>query len=825
VRLLVRWCAAVAGTAVVFAAAWGLCAQVIMLDPGAYWAIAGLAAAAALAVLSWWAPRIPESNRAANGVDGPVSSPQTIAIRQMSGLVIGQGAVLSNPTINILDHSDPDTETPLSVANRTQIIVGDIPQKPPGFQPRRDLLAELDAPGEPQVPVVHAITGMRGVGKTHLAAAYARARLADGWKLVAWINGQDTGTILSGLTSVATRLGLSISTSADVGEAVRHWLEVDGRHCLLVFDNAADPDRLRQFLPAAGSSQILITSTLESVGNLGVSVPVQVFSEDEARTFLAERTGRSDANDAALLAAEVGRLPLALAQAAAVISAQRLDYATYLRRLRNKPVEELLTRVEGGQYPSGLAAAVLLSLDAVRAADSTGVSSAVLDIVSVLSPAGVSRLLLHAAGAAGLLTGGSRPNEVPPEMVDNALGRLAGSSILTFSVDYDWISVHRLIMRIAKERNLKQESLETICLMTARFLEMESKSIMGQVWQNRATARELVEHIAALHENSAPIRNDSDELTGEMLSLRGLAQLLLNELGDSARQAVLFGEPLIADYETNRGGDHPGTLQSWNNLANAYQAAGSTDKAISLHKKTLAERERVLGGDHRDTLRSRNNLANAYRAAGRTSEAISLLERTLADRERILGSDHPETLRSRNNLAKAYGEAGRTDQAVPLHERTLADRERVLGSDHPSALQSRNNLANAYLQAGRTDEAVSLAERALADRERILGEDHPDTLGSRNVLANAYLQAGRTDDAIALFERTLAERERILSENHPDTLQSRNNLANAYLQAGRTDDAVTLLNQTLADCQRVLGDEHPLTRTVREGLEHARNML
>src|SRR6185437_1103719 len=100
----------------------------------------------------------------------------------------------------------------------------------------------------------------------------------------------------------------------------------------------------------------------------------------------------------------LGRLPLALAQAAAVIAAQHLDYPAYLQRLRAKPVDQLLQRESAGRYPHGLAAAVLLALDAVQAGDRTGVCGAVMDLASVLSPAGVPRVLLYAAGQAGALS-------------------------------------------------------------------------------------------------------------------------------------------------------------------------------------------------------------------------------------------------------------------------------------------------------------------------------------------------------------------------------------------------------------------------------------
>jgi RNA polymerase sigma factor (sigma-70 family) len=636
-----------------------------------------------------------------------------------------------------------------------RLAVGDIPREAPSFQPRPYLLAELDRVDQG----VQILTGPLGAGSTQLAAAYARAKLAAGWRLVAWVNAGNTGNLLAGLATVADAVGLSAGgprrDAVDSGRIVRHWLETDGDRCLLVFDDAEDLDVLRDFVPV-GAARVVITSTRRPPANLQASVSVGVFSADEALTFLAGPTGMDDAGKAAAVAAELGRLPLALAQASAVIAGHRLAYGPYLDRLRTLPAGEHLTRQEGQAYPDGVAGAVLLSLQAARAADRAGVCTRMLEIMAVLSAAGVRREVLHIAGQAGVLASGG--HRVSATVVDRALDWLSHRSLLSCSLDGQTFIMHRLVAQVVRDWLAHRERLAAVCRAAACVLEARAIALGRS--QDRLAVRDIPQQVTALLDTTAGLAREADkELARILLRLRFVALYHLIELGDSTPQAIAVGEALTADLERLLGPDHPDTLNSRNSLAAAYLAAGRVADAIPLFEQILATRERLLGADHSDILTSRNNLASAYQDAGRAGEAIQLYELNLTARERLLGVGHPRTLSARSNLAAAYRDAGRLTEAISLFEQTLADRERVLGPEHPDTRSSRKNLATAHQDGGEAAEPIPLFAPTSPGLPRILQTDHPDTTAARKNLANAYWGGGQVAAAGSATEKIPVVRE------------------------------------------------------------------
>jgi tetratricopeptide (TPR) repeat protein len=549
-------------------------------------------------------------------------------------------------------------EAPALTTTDEQFVVGDIPAPPPGLQPRPALLAQLNRASQ-KPPVV--LTGIWGAGKTQLAATYARARLADNWRLVAWVNARNSGTLLAGLVAVAEAVGLSAGESrsglADAGQAVRDWLEADGSFRLLVFDDVVDPGLLRPFVPAAGEARVLITAAQEPIAELGTSVPVDVFSAEEALALLDGRTGLADEDGALAVAVQLGYLPLALDQAAGMIAKQHMGYAAYLAKLRALSAEDHLIREDEEEdeeqpSPPGAAEAVLLAMEAASYADRLGVSIAVMELVAMLSSAVVRRDLLHSAGEAGTLLGGGR--RVAASMVDQALVRLNERSLLGFSLDGQAVSVHRLAARVIRAGLARQGRLVTACRAAASAVEGSSTALAKH--RNHAAVTEMAGQVAALAENAGAAPDDVGELATMLARLRSLVLNHLAELGEAMPEVIAIGEPLTADLDRLLGPDDPDTIRARTDLARAYHQTGRVDDAVPLVEQVLAARERLFGADHPGTLASRNNLASAYRTTGRAADAIPLFEKNLAACERLFGAEHPKTLASRHSLDLAWQE-------------------------------------------------------------------------------------------------------------------------------------------------------------------------
>jgi TIR domain len=190
---------------------------------------------------------------------------------------------------------------------------------------------------------ITALHGLRGVGKTTLAAAYAERHRGD-YRATWWIRAQTSSTMRADLVALGIRLRwVSLEDKEEMAvDTVMERLRDEGEGILLIFDNAVDADALNDYLPHGGSAKVLVTSNAPNWRNVADPVEIQVWPERVGADYLTARTGRVEEGAAAeALSLQLGGLPLAHEQAAAYCERLDIALAEYSRRFDRAPAQLL----------------------------------------------------------------------------------------------------------------------------------------------------------------------------------------------------------------------------------------------------------------------------------------------------------------------------------------------------------------------------------------------------------------------------------------------------------------------------------------------------
>jgi TIR domain/Tetratricopeptide repeat/NB-ARC domain len=636
--------------------------------------------------------------------------------------------------------------------------IWNIPARNPGFTGRDALLVavrERLLAGDQAV--VQALHGVGGMGKTQLAAEYAY-RFAGSYDLAWWVNAEQGGLIGDQVAALGAALG-GVQAGAGtevVRAAVLAKLREQGR-CLLVFDSAEIPADVTPWLPG-GSGHVLITTRASGWAEVAASVEVDVLARSESVAILQDRVPGLSAVDADGLAAELGDLPLAVAQAAGFMAETGMPAGQYLGLLRTR-AGELLTQGTPGSYPRSLAAVTGLAADRLAAEDPAAAELA--SLCAFLAPEPIPEELFTAPA---VLPGELAVRAADPLAWRQTLARLGRQSLAR--VDYRGVVMHRLTQAILRDRLTPGQAAATR-ERTEALLVASSPGDAEDPARWPRWAR-LIPHVLAA--DLAATSHDG---------LRGLACLACLHLllrGD-ARSAHDLADHLYQHWRDRLGADHANTLVAANYLAWALRDVARYAEARDLDLDTLDRQRRVLGEDHPDTLGSASNLAVDLRLLCEMQAALELDQDTWDRRRRVLGEDHRSTLRSANNLAIDLRKLGETRAARELDQHTWDRRRRVLGEDHPDTLGSATNLAADLRLLGEVQAARELDQHTLDRKRRVLGDDHPDTLRSANNLAADLRQLGKVKAALELDQDTWDRRRRVLGEDHRDTMTSADNLA------------------------------------------------
>lgn len=662
-----------------------------------------------------------------------------------------------------------------------------------------DRLEEALQATQPGVTTV-AITGLGGVGKSALAAAFCRRQFEAGQvELVRWFTATDRDQLVGQLRAFAPAVGVAVEglAAADALARLRRWCATTDRRWLLVFDDATDPAVLEGLRPTAGGGMVVVTSRCRHWPADILQLAVDRLQTEDAVTLLCERSGRPAGPAAVELVDKLGGLALAVQAGAFLRHSPEVGMAGY-RRLLTESAGRLHQRDPagaGGQAGREATVWGLWETSLAAAGGEARLAGDLLGVLAYLAPEPIPASLLDLGD----------DQEVPLgrwDRLDVVEARRALARYCLVDTDHTHaqldLSVHPLVAELTRLHHSREAPPHTdaptavdnpwcataLALLAAAVPEATSEPARWETW------RRLGPHVttAARHARQC---NLAWRRVSWLLSRYGS---FLRHSG-SVTAAITPLQQATTLNTRDLGAHHPDTLETKHSLAVAYWWAGRPQQAIELLEEVADRRDERLGPEHPDAVVTHRVLSCWYWWAGRPEGTIGLLE-AAADRCRhILGPDHPDTVLAESTLGAAYQQTGRTDDAISLLEAVAGRCQSLFEPLHRVTGTTQRTLAMAYQEAGRSEEAIHLLEE-LADRcHQALGPDHLATLSSQGFLASCYQAGGRTQEAVRLLEETTRRCQHILGSDHPATLTSQRTLASCYQDAGRGEQAAAIHRQ------------------------------
>lgn len=625
----------------------------------------------------------------------------------------------------------------------------------PHFRGRDEQLAKLTtnlrALTFPVPPVV--IHGTAGVGKTQLAVAYAwGARRA--YSAVLWVVADSPKAFRANLAQQAAALGLPTSENVTLQSGqVEDWLKEQSGWLLIVdnVDSREASDVVRDFVAPTQrlDGHVIITSQLEEWPPSFMSIGLQTLRLKAATDFLLGRLKRgglrASVPDARAVAVALGRLPLALEQAASYVLECRITLGQYLKKLAEKSRSLLARAVRGGtRYEKSVFTAWLVTES--RLSD---VAQRTLHTIAFLAPDYIPRRLFSGDGPAVEELKLAAENDI-----DSVLGELKTYSLIT--LDPEAITCHRLVQLVLRLRLAPEEqrpALDRVITMLEHFLPPESHD--PSHWDDWA---QFSFHVSfAVSE-------------AERLKAPERATRLMVALGafHTSRAQHDLAEPLLRRalhvLQSQHGVASPKVIDALLELSRLFQETGrgseartSALRATAIARCAVGPRDRRLGLCFNALSRAYRRMYESSRNDSESRRARFWVRRAIAVTTEATGPDDPSLTPLYDNLSVLLrGEGALAEaEAEKLLKKATRIATKARGRTHPTIATYRSNLGVLYIAQERWAEADKAMSAALKIDETSSGDQHPRVAVRLNNLARIYWYTRRKNEAIAVLERAL----------------------------------------------------------------------
>jgi hypothetical protein len=652
-----------------------------------------------------------------------------------------------------------------------------------------------------------ALHGLGGVGKTQVALEYAHRYMAD-YDLIWWINAEQDELINPVLAPMAQSLGVrSRDSIPETAQAVREALRL-GRpydRWLLIFDNADNPEEVKEFFPG-GPGHVIVTTRNPAWSAVAEPLEIDVFSREESHDLLRRRVSGLSVADATRVAEALGDLPLAIEQAGAWLAETGMPAGEYVERLESQ-LAVALDLSQPSDYPSTVAATWRLSFDRLR--EQSPGAARLLELCAYFSPDPISLSLLYSGEMIeSLLPFDSRLKE--RSVLAVLIRDLTRFSLAKIDRGNNTIEVHRLVQAVVRAQmptpGYREEAMHEVHRILVGARPRQGGTDNPENWVRY--------DIIWPHLSGSEAYNCDYEDTRRLLIDR---VRYLWKRGEYS-EALESGREFDKQWQRKIGPDHRQTLYLRFHIANVLRSQGRFQDAYELDQEILDKQRRSLGDGHPHTLQTAGSLAGDLRGLGKFYEALTMDEETYRQLKNTVGQDEPSTLSAANNLAVDLRLVGDFSRAREIDLETLADRQRVLGLDHPYTLHSAAMLGRDMRELGEYAESIELTRATLDRYHTILGEDFVDTLRTAKSLAVSLRRIGRITEALQLSTQTSERYAGSYSAHLPEALACQLNLAADLSALDNKSAAYETANKVLKTYEETLGAAHPFTLAARNNI-------
>jgi DNA-binding SARP family transcriptional activator/Tfp pilus assembly protein PilF len=685
--------------------------------------------------------------------------------RLVDELGIDPGAELQEVHRQILTSDEPGPTGPDRADPPPAHVPHQLPLPVAGFTGRQLEIFETDnalgrAAETATAPVILAITGTAGVGKTALAVHWAHrvtGSFPDG-QLYLDLHGYHPVRPVepdAALAAFLRALGVApANLPDDLDErAALYRSLLARRRMLIVLDNASSADQVRPLLPGSRTCFVVVTSRDTLAGLVARDgahrVRLDALPMDDALALLHATVGETvlaAPETAATLADLCARLPLALRVAAELAAARpELGLADLVAGLTDE--RRRLDLLDTGDRYSAVRAVFSWSYRRLDPATRDAFRRIALHPGTEVDRYAVAALLPADLAEAG-----------------RALDTLAGAHLVT-RLAPDRYTMHDLLRVYAREVALAEDGEEDRRAAVTRLLD-----------HYRYTAAVAMDRVAPAESVRRPRVDPPDGPTPDLPDQPTATAWLETE-----RRSLVAVTTHAAEHGWPRHAIHLAVI-IWRLLylgGHDAETLAMNTRALELARET---------GEHAFEAQLLNQIGAVWLRRGDPGRAIRSLTEALELVRRV--GDRTNELRILGNLGIYHARAGQYDLAVDVLTRLAATHAER--GDRAFEGQSVANLAEVHRLQGRPEKAIEVGDRAVA-----LYRESDQRVGLGMVLNNlglARLELGHLDAAAA----DLREALRIHREfgNRDSEGAALNGLA--LVHSRRDDHAEAVLHHELA---------------------------